>query len=251
MATHTLRTRFAKDIVAEFLPPTRKTKNAKAVIICGGMPGYGSKKELLEFFSRKGYWVFQPRYRGSWESDGQFLKISPHQDVLDVIDQLPKGFKEAFRRRFYKVRPSKIYVIGGSFGGPAALLVSTDPRVSKVIAVSPVVDWRAPSKEEPLGPLFSYIREGFGNGYRLHKADWQKLGRSKFYDPATNLDKIDPSKILLVHAADDDVVSPKSVKKFAAKTGSRLIMLKKGGHLATATIVEPKFYKRIQKFLNS
>ena len=32
-------------------------------------------------------------------------------------------------------------MIGGSFGGAAALLASLDPRVKKVIANCPVVDW--------------------------------------------------------------------------------------------------------------
>jgi len=244
-----LRTRFAKDIVAEFLPPARKTKSAKVIILCGGMPGYGDKRDLIKFFSGRGFWVFHPRYRGSWESGGQFLKISPHRDILDVINQLPKGFTEALHHKRYKVKPDKIYVIGGSFGGPAALLVSADPRVSKVIAVSPVVDWGAPSREEPLGPLFNYLKEGFGNGYRLSKTNWQKLGRGNFYNPSRNLSKIDVQKILMVHAMDDYVVMAGPVKKFAAKTGAPLIMLKKGGHLSTSVILEPKLYKKIKKFL--
>ena len=64
------RTRFAKDIVTEFFPPARKTKRQKVVIICGGMPGMPGSSYLLEFFSKKGFWVFNPRYRGTWESGG-------------------------------------------------------------------------------------------------------------------------------------------------------------------------------------
>jgi cephalosporin-C deacetylase-like acetyl esterase len=46
----------------------------------------------------------------------------------------------AFGRRF-SLAPDELFVIGGSFGGAAAILASLDPRVKKVIANCPVVDW--------------------------------------------------------------------------------------------------------------
>jgi cephalosporin-C deacetylase-like acetyl esterase len=46
----------------------------------------------------------------------------------------------AFGRRFSH-SPDELFVIGGSFGGAAAILASLDPRVTKVIANCPVVDW--------------------------------------------------------------------------------------------------------------
>lgn len=248
---HTLRTRFGKDIVAEFLPPSRKTKTDKVIILCDGMPTVPNKRQLLQFFSQKGYWVFHPRYRGSWESSGSFLKISPHKDILDVIDQLPKGFKDLWLGKTYKLNPQTLYVIGGSFGGPAAILVSNDKRVNKVIAVSPVVDWQSPSKSEPLGPLLKFVLPAYGQGYRIGKSDWQKLSTGKFYNPVAELKKIDPSKILLIHAKDDDVVSARSVKQFAQKSGSQLIMRNSGGHLSTSIITTPGLYPKIKKFLES
>ena len=89
---YTLRTRFKKEIVSEFLPP--KKRSNKVIIICGGMPSYPSKRELQFFFRKKNFWSFVPRYRGSWESDGTFMRKSPHLDVLDIVDSLPKGFAD-------------------------------------------------------------------------------------------------------------------------------------------------------------
>jgi len=54
------------------------------------MPSIPSKQPLMEFLSRNGYWVIYPRYRGAWESAGQFLEKSPHEDILDIIADLPK-----------------------------------------------------------------------------------------------------------------------------------------------------------------
>jgi dipeptidyl aminopeptidase/acylaminoacyl peptidase len=245
------RTRFKKEIVAEFLPPVRQPKKQKVIILCDGMPGIPRKQTLMEFLAAKGYWVFYPRYRGSWESGGKFLQKSPERDILDVIDELPKGVRElAFGKRF-DVKPDEIFVIGGSFGGAGAILASLDDRVKKVIANCPVVDWGILAKEERLetsNPNYAaYIREAFGNGYRLTDRNWRKLYGGKFYNPAHHVREIDPEKVMMFHAKDDPYVPYKSVKKFADKTGVKLNSLARGGHLSTEMIVQ-KYWERIKRF---
>lgn len=245
------RTRFKKEIVAEFLPPARPRKKQRVIILCDGMPGIPRKQQLMEFLVAKGYWVFYPRYRGSWESDGKFLQKSPAQDILDVIDELPKGVRElAFRKRFV-LKPEEIFVIGGSFGGAAAILASLDDRVKKVIANCPVVDWAILASEERLETsnlsYAAYIREAFGNGYRLSDSNWRKLHSGRFYNPAYHAKEINPAKIMMFHAKDDPYVPYKSVKKFADQTGIKLNSFARGGHLSTEMIVQ-KHWKRIEKF---
>ena len=172
------RTRFKKEILAEFLPPARPRKKQRVILLCDGMPSIPRKQPLAEFLSKRGYWVFYPRYRGAWESDGAFLQQSPHQDILDVIEELPKGLQDiAFGQRF-KLSPDEFFVIGGSFGGPAAILCSLDARVKRVIANCPVVDWsilKTSEKAETSNPSYiAYIREAFGNAYRLTERNWSK-----------------------------------------------------------------------------
>ena len=135
------RTRFKNEIVAEFLPPTRPRKKQRLIILCDGMPSIPRKQPLSEFLAAKGFWVIYPRYRGAWESGGEFLAKSPHEDILDVLDELPMELEEiAFGQRF-RLAPHQVFVIGGSFGGASAILLSLDPRVSRVVANCPVVDW--------------------------------------------------------------------------------------------------------------
>jgi dipeptidyl aminopeptidase/acylaminoacyl peptidase len=215
------------------------------------MPG---KQQLMAFLAAKGYWVFYPRYRGSWESGGKFLQKSPDKDILDVIDELPKGIRElAFGKRF-ALKPDEIFVIGGSFGGAAAILASLDDRVKKVIANCPVVDWAILSNEEKLetsNPSYAaYIREAFGNGYRLSDSNWRKLHGGRFYNPAHHVRKINASKIMMFHAKDDPYIPYSSVKDFADQTGVKLNSFARGGHLSTERIVE-KYWKRIKKFFES
>ena len=248
MTKYALRTRFAKDMVTECFPPARKTKRERVVIICEGMPTMPGKGKLLEFLSKKGFWAFEPRYRGSWESGGMFLKKSPEQDILDVINGLSKGFTSIFDGKKYRVDPDEIFIIGNSFGGPAAILASRDPRVKKVVGISPVVDWQAPSDAEPLDTRGAkLIRDAFGNGYRFRTSDWTKLARGTFYNPANHSKEIDGSKLLLFHAKDDESVRWQEVVQFARLINATLKFSQRGGHLSATRTVE-KHWKQIAKF---
>jgi pimeloyl-ACP methyl ester carboxylesterase len=252
------RTRFNGDIVTEFLPPARAAKGQRAIVLCDGMPSIPRKQPLAEFLSGKGYWVFYPRYRGAWESGGEFLERSPHLDILDVIGGLSKEFRElAFGRRFRvasELELDEVFVIGGRFGGAAALLCSLDPRVKKVVANCPVVDWAILSREqkkETSNPSYAaYIRAAFGNGYRLTTKNWSKLNGGKFYNPMSHVREITASKVLMFHAEDDPYIPYRSVQKFARLTGVRLKLLRRGGHLSTDLIVR-KYWREIQVFFES
>ena len=248
------RTRFKEEIVCEFLPPARSGKKQKIIVLCDGMPSIPRKQSLAEFLAKKGYWVFYPRYRGAWESAGEFLKKSPHLDILDVIDELPKGVREVTYGKKFSVRPDEIFVIGGSFGGAAALLASLDPRVKKAIANCPVVDWsvlKASENAETSNPSYAaYIREAWGRAYRLTDRNWKKLDRGTFYNPAHHVKQIDASKVMMFHAKDDPYIPYRSVVRFAEKTGIKLNLLAHGGHISTDGTVR-KYWPRIRRFFEA
>jgi pimeloyl-ACP methyl ester carboxylesterase len=248
------RARFKKEILAEFLPPARSTRRQKAIILCDGMPSIPRKQPLVEFLSNKGYWVFYPRWRGAWESGGQFLERSPHEDILDIVSELPRGIRElAFGQRFH-LSPEEIFVIGGSFGGAAAILSSLDARITKVVANCPVVDWtilRNEQKKETSNRSYpAYIRAAFGNGYRLSAKNWNKLHGGVFYNPAHHLNELTPSKILVFHAKDDPYVPWRVVQRFARHAGISLKLFSRGGHLRTEHVVREN-WRHIKRFFDS
>ncbi len=260
------RTRFKKEIVAEFLPPWLLVRRAgrparfdpqkpqKVIIFCGGMPGMPRYNSLLEFLSKKGFWAFHPRYRGSWESGGSFLERSPEEDVRDVIDGLYGEIQDLTWGKKFRLKPGKIFVIGGSFGGPAAILALRDPRVAKAVAGSPVTDWKVSTsrkavRAETSDPSYvHYIQQAFGMGYRVKGKNWNKLRTGKFYNPMPLWREVDGKKLLLYHAKDDPVVGWKETAKFAKLTGAKLVLWKRGGHLSAARVVQ-KDWKRISEFL--
>lgn len=242
------RTRFSHDIIAEFIAP--ETPSSKVVIFCAGMPTVPHRKELMKYIAKKGYWAIFPRYRGSWESGGEFLKDEPTKDVLDVMNHIDsQSFKSLWDKQENKIDNPEYYLIAGSFGGPAGLLLSRDIRVKKVIAISPVVDWAAPSVDEPLDWLCGFVRDAFGEGYRFTNENWKKLGSSAFYNPVSQKEKVDGKKILFIHAEDDKSVLAGPVAQFAKDIGSNIIMLKKGGHLSSAIIKSWRVMWKIKRFL--
>lgn len=243
-----LRARFKKEIITEFVRPV--TDSNKVIILCAGMPGYpGRREDLLSFLADKGYWVFLPRYRGSWESGGSFLKESPHQDVLDIIDELETGFVELWGGNKFIINKPEVYLIGVSFGGPAAILSSRDSRVKKVVAMSPVVDWKIESEAEPFDNLAQFMIDGFGNGYRCDMDDFHKLQKGGFYNPIDEIDSLDASKVKIIHAKDDQVVYFAPTEGFANKLGCEFVALETGGHLSTSLISLPEFWSEIKNFI--
>jgi alpha-beta hydrolase superfamily lysophospholipase len=242
------------EIVVEFLPPARPGKQQKVIILCDGMPSIPRKQALVEYLSAKGYWVFYPRWRGAWESGGQFLERSPHEDILDIVGELSKGIQELAFGRNFRCSPDKIFVIGGSFGGAAAILSSLDERITKVIANCPVVDWsiwRKEQKKETSNPSYpAYIRAAFGNGYRLSATNWNKLYGGEFYNPAHHAKELTASKLFMFHAKDDPYIPWKLVDRFARRAGIKLKLLSRGGHLRTEYVVQ-KYWRLLNMFFDS
>ena len=248
------RTRFKNDIVAEFLPPSRDAKRQKLIILCDGMPSIPRKQPLAEFMAEKGFWVLYPRYRGAWESGGDFLARSPHEDILDILDELPTDIEEiAFGKRF-RLAPDQVFVIGGSFGGAAAILSSLDSRTARCVANCPVVDWailgRSERAETSRKNYAEYIRQAFGNAYRLSDENWAKLRSGSFYNPWHHRSEINGSKLLMFHAKDDLNVPYLRTKRFAEVTGARLKTLQRGGHVSTDYITR-RYWADIKVFFDS
>ncbi len=248
------RARFKKEIVAEFLPPARARQKQRVILLCDGMPSIPHKQALSQFLSQKGFWVFYPRWRGAWESGGQLLERPPQQDLSDIIDELPKGVRETAFGKKFKLSPDEIFVIGGSFGGAAAILSSLDPRVKKAVANCPVVDWsilpEEQKKETSNKSYPAYIREAFGNGYRLSEKNWNKLHSGVFYNPVHHIKELTPAKVLIFHAKDDPYIPWRSVRDFADDAGIKLRLFARGGHLSTDRIVRT-CWPRIKRFFQS
>jgi len=244
------RTRIKKDIVAECIPPQRALKRNRVLIVAGGMPSVPKQNEVLEYWSQKNYWVIFPRYRGSWESGGEFLNRSPAEDIADIVRHISQQqyVRDSARNVDVEIRDPHIYVIGVSFGGPAALFASSIEEVRSVVVLSSVIDWRGmEGGVEPMKWLGLFVREAFGMGYRFKMSNWKRLASNKLYSPVLMPDNIEFSKCYLIHARDDDVVPVSAVDAFLKTHAGKHTILKTGGHFGMRATTERAMCERIIK----
>ena len=75
-------------IFFEFVLQDRK---ADAIFILPGFPSGNDFNDLISFFYEKGYHVFVPRYRGSYQSAGVFLSKNPVDDMIYFLESLEEG----------------------------------------------------------------------------------------------------------------------------------------------------------------
>lgn len=245
-----IRTRFARDIVAEVLLP--KKQSGKVAILCGGAPSSPYSKRRLKFFADRGYIVIAPRYRGTWESEGWFLEKSPAKDIHDIITELSekKSLHDIYTGKIIRLKVSKIHLFGASFGGPAVLLNTGHRLVEKVIALAPVLNWKIKGESEDFNFFVRFTEQAFGGSYRTQTPRvWKKLTESDFYNPVDHIASVDGKKVLILHAMDDAVVPYEPVADFSQKTKSTYYLKPKGGHDISMT--HQFLWKKIDKFLRS
>lgn len=247
---HLIRTRIANDIICEVAFPARQ--QGRVALVCPGAPGSPFKNEVLTFLASKGYVAILMRYRGTWESGGTFLEHPPTKDVTDIIDYLvkKKSIVDAWNNEKIAIKIKYIDLFGASFGGPAVLLNSKHPKVRKVIALAPVIDWRNCGAGETFESYVQFSEVGFGGAYRVkNKRDWNKFLQKDFYNPITMLDKINPKKCFIIQTLDDDSCPVENVEALEKLLPISIYYKQKGGHLGVRYILHKFYWRKTEAFL--
>lgn len=221
------------DIIFEFTPAEGKAKGA--IIICDGLPSVPKQKELMAELSGRGFFVIYPRYKGTWESSGQFLRQSPARDIKAIIQTLKRGFcVELYSGKSIPVGTAKINLLGSSFGASVALALANETAVNKIVALSPIIDFlrHDHTKEQNLNWLDSFLKRAFNQVYRYEKADWQKMLRGKLFNPPQQITAIRRTKILAVCDAQDKEIEASKTITYATANKIKLIQTDGLGHIS-------------------
>jgi len=150
------------------LPPGGKTTGLPAIVMPHGGPA--SRDEwgfdwLVQFYVSNGFAVLQPNYRGSAGFGQQWFQENGFRSwrtaISDVNDAgrwlLSEGIAD----------PSKLAIVGWSYGGYAALQANVlDPDLFKaVVAIAPVTDLQMLRNEQ--GNFLQFARDYVGEGAQL------------------------------------------------------------------------------------
>jgi len=216
------------------VPRGRPAKGLALIVLPHGGPAARDTAEFdwwSQALADQGYAVLQPNYRGSTVTE-HLLEAGFGQWGRKMQTDLSDGVRYLVKEGI--ADPAKVCIVGGSYGGYAALAgVTLDPSVYRcAISVAGLSD---------LGKMLAWKSRG-GIDARGIARYWDRFwGVSGGLDPA--LDQISPIKhvdavkvpVLLIHGRDDTVVPfEQSQIMFdalkSAKKDVELVALKKEDH---------------------
>ena len=190
------------------LPPQSSGKNLPAIVMPHGGPGARDEwgfDWLAQYFANRGYAVLQPNFRGSTGYGDQWFKNNGFQSwriaVGDVADSGKWLISEGI------ADPSKLVIMGWSYGGYAALQAGVlAPDLFKaIVAVAPVTDLDDLKEQYRNWSNFLEVQRFVGSGPHIREGS-----------PAQNADAIH-APVMLFHGELDMNVKVHASRLMAEK----------------------------------
>jgi len=160
----------------------------------------------VQFFANRGYAVLQMNYRGSSGYGLEFMRSGLKSWGLSMQDDVEDGARWAITEGY--ANPDKMCIVGGSYGGYAALMgaVKTPELYKCVVSVAGVTD------------VAAYVKsfDGFRNYERVKKQVGSDFSELKKRSPYYSAGKIN-TPTLLIHGTKDRSVGVKQSQKMYKK----------------------------------
>lgn len=240
-------------IFFEFLLQDR---NADAVIILPEFPSKNSYNRMISLFFERGYHVFVPRYRGSYQSSGKFLSKNPIEDMIMFIRNLEKGkVKNLWDMKTQSFKTNKKILVGSSFSGAIALgLAAKHPVFSHIVLQAPIWDFavhNSKGDEEDFSQIVKYVQRAYKNCYRFEVIDLiAKLKKFKEMSPNYYIPKLLNLNIpiLVMHDPNDKIVAFRNTKEQIGKLNNVTLIEHYLGHDLTDSLISAH-WKNFDKFI--
>lgn len=226
-----------------------------SILILPGFPSYHNLKERIKFLYDKGYNVFFPRYKGSYQSKGYFLDENPLISLKKFVNSLMKGKAiSLYDMKEFNFEVKELIVLGICFSGPFSLALSSlDPRISKLILFSPAWDFSFNQKingSQGLNETFSFVKRAYKNLYRIKFKDLnKKLNSFKQLHYRTYWNNNSFNLLVFIDERDPKNYSSKFKKNFLDKNNLKIIKHKMGHGLKLEILEE--YWKEIESFLEN
>ncbi|CAE6741814.1 alpha/beta hydrolase family protein [Nitrospira defluvii] len=231
--------------------PTQERQHGPMVLFPHGGP---ASRDVLDFdywtqfLVSRGWAVLQVNFRGSSGYGGEFLQAGFKRWGLDMQDDLTDAARYAIEQGI--ADPERICIVGGSYGGYAALMgvVKTPELFRCAVSFAGVSDLRA---------LLTDKRQFLGyelGAERQLGAWWSDRDRLKATSPVNHADTI-RTPLLIVHGAEDRVVPVEQSRamvealKDAGFTRLRYVELPDGDHHLSRQDDRVTFFREMERFL--
>lgn len=234
------------------VPRGRQARDLPLILMPHGGP-YGVRDSLVyddevQLLANRGYAVLQPNYRGSDGYGYKFSRLGNGQIGRKMQDDIDDAMDWAVAEGI--ADPERVCVVGGSYGGYAALwaVIRNPERYRCAASWAGVTDWEGQLK---------YSKDFFT---RSGNKNWRQ--RVEGNVEGFELDSVSPYRqaasltrpVLLAHGTDDNTVPFKQFKRMrdATKGASvpiELLVIKDEGHSFTKPENEKKWYDTLIAFL--
>jgi dipeptidyl aminopeptidase/acylaminoacyl peptidase len=233
-------------------PPSAPKQPLPMIVLPHGGPASRDYPEfdwLAQFLATRGYVVLQPQFRGSTGFGEAFRKAGYHQWGLLMQDDVTDGVRAMVERTI--ADPSRICIVGASYGGYAALagVTFTSNLYRCAVSISGVSDLprmiqtqtaQYGDESEAAGDL----REHIGSPLSVNV-----VNRS----PARAAVNV-TANVLLIHGVDDSIVPFEQSQIMdsalrAAGKQSRLVTLKGEDHWLSRSETRTQVLTELEKFL--
>lgn len=227
---------------------------ADTIVLLPGFPSSNNMKEKIKFFSDLGYHVISPRYPGSFQSDGEFLKNNIVIDLIKFITSIDDNIiTNLWDLKDYKFKTKNKIIVAESFAGAISCgILANSNNISNLILFSPVWDFEKHNQdnnEEDLEHLIHFVKRAYKNLYRFSfnslVEELKKIEEIKFKNYYQKI----KTPILVFHDNEDRIVSINHSNFINNKIDIKLIN-EKFGHGMSINSLEI-FKEEIKKFLKS
>ena len=176
------------------LPPGGDGKNLPAIVMPHGGPGARDEwgfDWLAQFYANRGFAVLQPNFRGSTGYGDAWYQKNGFQSWKLAIGDVNDGGRWLVKQGI--ADPTKLGIVGWSYGGYAALQTSVlDPDLFKaIVAIAPVTDLETFRNEWRNYTNFAIMDATVGTGPHVRQGS-----------PAQNVDRI-KAPVLMFHGTND------------------------------------------------
>lgn len=230
------------------LPPGKESaKNLPAIVLPHGGPSARDEwgfNWLAQFLASKGYAVLQPNYRGSAGYGEAWLVQNGFKNWRTSIGDVTSGAKWLVSQGI--ADPSKLAIVGWSYGGYAALQSAvTEPSLFKaVVAIAPVTDLALVKQEAREYTNASIVADFIGSGPHVEEGS-----------PLQNVDRI-TAPVLLFHGDRDlnvDVEQSKEMDEALRQAGkqSQLVLYPGLEHSLDDSTARTDMLTKIAAFLSA
>lgn len=175
----------------------------KLAILLPGLPYEPKKYDLVNQLNNADFDVAFIHYKGTWGSEGEFLAKPPQKEIDALIAMIRDVGLNT-------ILYTEISLLGTSFGGALALMITDVPIIRKIIVLSPVISYK---KVPGINTLQGYLSSNFPTQYTFRAERFSDLISDRICSPVQGFG-INPSKVMLMGGDKDTEIDIKEIENF-------------------------------------